>query len=144
MADGRGGYQRPSNPAPVSGPGKLSRRTDGQPIADLADAGYGENKEYRELQAAAPMARAGTPSSAGTDAMSRVIGLGEPSLQPDVPVTAGAEYGAGPGVEALGLDDLDQMDADEFDALKPMLIRRAMRDDTPRSVKTLIRRLISR
>ena len=29
MADNRGGYQQPTNPAPVSGPGSLSQRTDG-------------------------------------------------------------------------------------------------------------------
>lgn len=31
MTEGRGGYRRPTNPAPVSGPGELSQRTDGGP-----------------------------------------------------------------------------------------------------------------
>jgi hypothetical protein len=41
-----GGYQKPSKPASVSGPGKLSRRTDGGPaqkLRDIPDAKYGEN-----------------------------------------------------------------------------------------------------
>jgi hypothetical protein len=32
---GDGGYQAPRNPAPVSGPGKLSKRTDGGPAQAL-------------------------------------------------------------------------------------------------------------
>ena len=31
----QGGYRQPSNPAPVSGPGALSKRTDGGPIDGL-------------------------------------------------------------------------------------------------------------
>jgi hypothetical protein len=30
--EGRGGYRQPNNPAPVSGPGALSQRTDGGAI----------------------------------------------------------------------------------------------------------------
>lgn len=49
----RGGYQRPSNPAPVSGPGAMSKRTDGGPVQklrDLPDAQYGEAATFRDLQ----------------------------------------------------------------------------------------------
>src|SRR5688500_4938857 len=95
MADGRGGYRRPTNPAPVSGPGAHSRRTDGQPVMDLPDAAYGENAHFREVQQGAPVAKAQAAQSVASDAMSRVVGLGEPSLEPDVPVTSGAEYGMG-------------------------------------------------
>jgi hypothetical protein len=59
MARGRGGYQRPSNPAPVSGPGALSQRTDGgpsQPIREIPAEQYGDRKANADLQAAAPMA----------------------------------------------------------------------------------------
>lgn len=144
MADGRGGYRAPANPAPVSGPGAMSKRTDGQPIRDLPDAQYGENASFREAQSGAAVASSSTSGAASRQATSPVIGLGEPSSQPDVPVTAGADMGAGPGMEALGLPaDLDKMDADEFEKLRPMLIRRAQRDDTPKSVKLLIRRLLA-
>lgn len=106
-----GGYRKPANPAPVSGPGKMSRRTDGGPaqrMAQLPDAGYGEQATYRSDQAGAPMAAAGGPEDAGgvpvTPAdLSGVVGLGEPSRRPEEPVTAGAAAGPGVGPEALGL-----------------------------------------
>lgn len=94
---GKGGYQPPAHPAPVSGPGALSQRTDGgagQPIRDWPDAGYGENKSYRAQQAGAPLAQSpGLPP---------VIPLDAPSQRPGEPVTAGAPLGPGPGPEALG------------------------------------------
>ena len=40
-----GGYRTPSNPAPVSGPGSLSQRTDGGPRqvqAEMSGMPYGE------------------------------------------------------------------------------------------------------
>jgi hypothetical protein len=111
---------------------------------DLPDAQYGENASFRDAQAGASMASSSMTGEARMAAQRPIIGLGEPSNQPDVPVTAGADMGAGPGMEALGLPaDLDKMDADEFAKLRPMLIRRAQRDDTPKSVKLLIRRLLS-
>lgn len=39
--------------------------------------------------------------------LSRVVPMGAPSQSADEPVTAGAAMGAGPGVEALGLDNPD-------------------------------------
>ena len=42
--EGRGGYRAPSNPAPVSGPGALSQRTDGgatQPATYISGLPYG-------------------------------------------------------------------------------------------------------
>lgn len=112
---GRGGYQRPQNPAPVSGPGRLSRRTDGGPaaqnVADLPNAGYGENAEFTGLQAAAPMSASPPPSMAGRMApggMGAMLGGGgapaEPPVpltaatqRPDEPLTAGAPFGEGVG-----------------------------------------------
>ena len=39
----RGGYRKPQNPAAVSGPGALSKRTDGkQPVVRVPDVPYGE------------------------------------------------------------------------------------------------------
>jgi hypothetical protein len=55
----RGGYQQPSSPAPVSGPGAGSKRTDGGPVQklrELPDANYGEAATYRDLQQSAPLA----------------------------------------------------------------------------------------
>ena len=52
----RGGYRQPSNPAPVSGPGALSARTDGgagsskQPIRRIPGQAYGEGKAFFKKQ----------------------------------------------------------------------------------------------
>jgi hypothetical protein len=143
MPDGRGGYRAPANPAPVSGPGAHSRRTDGQPIRDLPNAEYGEGEHFREIQQGSPLARAQTPSGAPEAASRPVVGLGEPSLEPDVPVTSGAALGPGPGIEALGMVSPDQMDAEEFRRYVPILLDVAQRDSTPRSTRTLIRRLLA-
>lgn len=50
MTDGRGGYRRPTNPAPASGPGALSQRTDGGPPV----APTPEMPEPPQAQAAPP------------------------------------------------------------------------------------------
>lgn len=107
----QGGYQKPSNPAPVSLPGRLSRRTDGGPAsqakANLPDAAYGEQMTYQGDQSGAPMAAAPGPGE-GPQAppvdLSQVVPMGAPTGRPDEPVTAGVDAGAGPGLSALGLD----------------------------------------
>lgn len=139
-----GGYRRPANPAPVSGPGKYSRRTDGQPVADLPNAAYGEQTAFAESQRLAPVPQAPdlpSPPSIRPEPP-RVVGLGEPTGEPDTPVTAGASYGAGPGPEALGLLNPDETDARDLNKYMPFLIRLAERSETPRSVKRMVRRLL--
>lgn len=97
---GVGGYQAPRNPAPVSGPGALSQRTDGgpgQPVRSLPDAKYGENRDFVTQEQGAPMA--GTSPAA---AMPPVVGLDAPTQRPDEHVTTGVPIGPGAGPEALG------------------------------------------
>lgn len=108
MADGRGGYREPAHPAPVSGPGALSRRTDGgQGVKRLPDAAYGESAQFEADQAGAPMAGAS------------VVPLSAPSTRPDEPVTAGAQMGAGMGPDAAGIQtNLTAADAQQ---MAPML-----------------------
>jgi hypothetical protein len=116
MAEGHGGYRKPANPAPVSGPGVFSQRTDGrQPVLDLPNAGYGENAQFRadESGAAIPQSTAlpnASPSGGsapgpqgGGDALNPPHPLTGGSLLPNVPVTDGASSGAGAGPEALNL-----------------------------------------
>lgn len=100
MAENRGGYRRPKKPAPVSGPGAASRRTDGQPgetptqaARYLSGENYGDSKEINSVAASAPMAAAATAPA--------VIPMSAPSQRPDEPVTAGARYGAGPGEDII-------------------------------------------
>lgn len=104
MANKHGGYRKPQNPSPVSGPGKLSRRTDTgpkrntQPVQQISGGAYGERKNLIEQQSAAPMA--GTTS---VPKMDPVVGLFDPTNRPEEPVTAGNVLGAGPGPSALEL-----------------------------------------
>lgn len=94
-----GGYRRPRNPAPVSGPGKHSRRTDGGPGTTLKQAArymqgdeYGESKELNDLAASADLAAApGTQDAPRPSVEPRtdVVPLGDPTARPDEPITAG-------------------------------------------------------
>lgn len=107
MAEGRGGYRQPRNPAPVSGPGQLSRRTDGGPqqsTQPMTGMGYGENAEFNAIQGAAPLAaapqvsntRARRTSPTGNGAAAAPVQLFSPTGFPEEPVTAGASFGPGP------------------------------------------------
>lgn len=105
MGPGRGGYQQPSSPAPVSGPGALSQRTDrGQPQRQLTGQPYGEAQAFQEQQTQAPMASdpgpAGVPARPSAPAVSRPMPtpLSAPTERPNEPVTAGAPIGPGPNV----------------------------------------------
>lgn len=97
MANGHGGYRRPNSPAPVSGPGQLSKRTDGgpvdgQPVQDVGGFEYGGRKEFREIQGAAPMNESGVAPTPVD-----FTPLQAASMRPDEPVTAGAALGPGEG-----------------------------------------------
>lgn len=113
MANGHGGQRTPDSPAPVSGPGSLSRRTDGgpgakQPMRVPTGGAYGDATAMTQTQQGAPMA-----ASAGGDAPAPGLlagmalptgpGLAAPSQQPGTPVTDGAASGPGAGPEALGV-----------------------------------------
>lgn len=116
MANGHGGYRRPRHPAPVSGPGALSKRTDGdptQPIRVPTGLPYGENQQLHASEAIAPLPAvpdAPTPASAGMAATANSgatgpgytgVPFGAPTTRPDEPITAGVNIGAGPGSEIL-------------------------------------------
>lgn len=104
-----GGYRKPNNPATTSGPGRLSRRTDGgpgQPIRELGDPAYGEQQTFREAQQSAPMASTpgGAPGQLVMPAnLANVTPLSAPTARPGEPVTSGAPLGAGPGPAAAGI-----------------------------------------
>lgn len=97
-----------ANPDGVSGPGKLSRRTDqgpAQKIRNLPDAQYGEAATYKDLQQQAPLAQ--TPSAQAAPARRGggppVTPMDAPSERPGEPVTAGADAGPGPDLSSLGV-----------------------------------------
>ena len=98
MANGQhGGYRKPSRPAPVSGPGSMSKRTDGgpidgQPVQDVGGFEYGGRKEFRDIQSSAPMS-----STNSAPRPVKFTPLASPTERPNEPVTAGAALGPGPG-----------------------------------------------
>jgi hypothetical protein len=110
----QGGYRKPGTPAPVSGPGALSRRTDGRVGEGYA---YGMNKQINEQAAGAPMAKAPQPRPASASKMMSASPL--PSVTPitaetmDVndPITNGVPVGPGansiPGIPSGPTEDPD-------------------------------------
>jgi hypothetical protein len=107
MANGHGGYRQPNNPAPVSGPGALSKRTDGgaidgmtQPPKYMAGLGYGEGGNMPQ-QTAAPMQGNDVPAMPAP-----AISLSEPTMRPEEPITSGINMGEGPGMEALKVPNM--------------------------------------
>ncbi len=114
--------------AEVSGPGQFSQRTDkavSNANSSLPNAGYGEQADYQDQKSGANMAK-----TSGGDANfasmfgnpgERVVGLGEPTTQPGVPVTDGAALGAGAGMEALGLSSQSQEDLQGLVPYLPVL-----------------------
>lgn len=110
---GKGGYQRPTSPAPVSGPGALSQRTDGGPGSQqaaryISGLPYGEGQQMMDIQQSAPMAASGAPSASGSVASAApaptpVVPLNAPTQRPNEPVTHGADVGPGPDMSSLGL-----------------------------------------
>jgi hypothetical protein len=106
----------PQNPAGASGPGPLSRRTDGgaaQALRQLPNAKYGENSQFQALQQAASLSASPSPQGAPMQAPSgggmqpgslppnpaagQVIPFSAPTQRPNEPVTSGAALGPGPG-----------------------------------------------
>jgi hypothetical protein len=110
----RGGNQPPRKPAAVSGPGKLSRRTDGkpqpirEPDIDTPGLEYGDRQRLTDAQRIARAA-----GGQGNAPVQRMQGeasvpgklppwlMGMPSARPGEPTTAGLDMGAGPGSEVL-------------------------------------------
>lgn len=141
----RGGYQAPASPAPASGPGALSQRTDGGPIRDLPNAKYGENAEFREIQAGAPMATAGgDPTSPPSGGGTVPVGFDAETQNPEEPVTSGAELGPGPGPEALGFAErASQARAAIAPRILALVGHRANQPDVSQDFRAFIRYLES-
>lgn len=147
-----GGYHPPANPAAVSGPGALSRRTDtAQPIMALSNPKYGEQKDFHAIQAGAPMQAPQVlpntpPPGVGSTPPTPPTPFSAPSAQPNVPVTSGAAAGPGPGPEALGLpstnDSREQLKA-QFGPILPALVAEAQSQYATQAFKDSVAALIS-
>lgn len=143
----RGGYRQPGNPAPVSGPGALSKRTDGgpgQPVRTPSGGAYGERQELEQLQQAAPVSASpggdvGAPQPA--DITEGLVGFDAPTQEPDTPVTAGAAMGDGPGLEALGLPNEADQDLQRLVMYLPVFEHMANQPGSSKSARNLVRQL---
>lgn len=103
----QGGYRKPNNPAPMSGPGALSQRTDGGPAQGaryISGLPYGQGQETYNQQTAAPMSGGSPmpPAPAGMP-MELPTPLMAPTARPNEPITSGIDLGDGPGSGALNL-----------------------------------------
>jgi acetyl-CoA acetyltransferase len=120
-----------------SGPGPFAKRTDRQGAKRLPNAGYGEQKEFQEQQAGAPMAKSQGPRPGVSDLMASVVPLNAPSRRPDEPVTAGVDAGPGPGREVLGIKsptDAQLEDLARIAKYMPLMMQFA---DSPQSSGTM-------
>lgn len=120
---GKGGYQQPNNPAPVSGPGSLSQRTDGsptQPATYIPGLPYGQGQQTYDNQVKEPMQGNPFPSMGGVN----VVPLDAPTMFPEEPGTAGID--AGPGVGSEAMMDLPRYKSNPRDTIAKV----AMFDDT--------------
>ena len=136
MAEQHGGYRQPSNPAPVSGPGALSQRTDGGAVEGMQTQapkympglGYGKGGENMANQQAAPLA--------GGPAPVPVVPLSVPTQRPNEPITAGIDRGPGPGSEAIQVPNM---------AISPShTLRTIAQNDPTGDSELLYRSLLSR
>ena len=144
----QGGYRRPSSPAPVSGPGAMSRRTDGQGARYMSGGEYGEGQEMMDLQTSAPMSDSkmrprrspGRAASARRTGMSGVTPLFSPTERPDEPLTAGASFGPGPGPadEMLRPSPNNRMIIEKY---LPAMRDAAMMEGAPDRFRALVRYL---
>jgi hypothetical protein len=131
MTDNRGGYRKPSKPAPVAGPGRYAKRTDGGPaqkLRDITGGKYGDATQFRDMEKAAPMAAQGAPAPAAPANPAQPVDVtpfSAPTQKPDEPVTSGNPLGDGVGPEALGLQDplqqIDNADAQRMAQYLPAL-----------------------
>ena len=145
----RGGYRQPSNPAPVSGPGALSKRTDGggpgnqQPVRVPTGGSYGEATSLQGLQEAAPLG--GSPGGEGGLlaglALPQGPGFGAATQQPDTPVTDGAALCAGAGTAALGLANQPDEDMQRMLQYLPVFEHLANQPNSSKAARNLVRQL---
>lgn len=148
MAGQHGGYRRPTHPAAASGPGRLSRRTDGrQPVQTLPDAKYGEQQAFQAAQQAAPMAAdagglATQPGAPALPDLSGVVPMDAGTQMPDQPITAGLPMGEGPGSSmAPQKPTITPEEANRLRSYIPTLVLLASRDDAGPATKQFVRQL---
>ena len=126
MANGHGGQRTPTNPAPVSGPGALSQRTDGP------------------LHGPVPTPMPGPAPSGGGPAIpdpSQLTPFGAPTQRPDEPLSAGLSGGPGAGPSIIQPPPMSPEDQDRLRSYLPTLIVLASSSDASPAVKQFVTQL---
>ena len=103
----QGGYRKPNNPAPVSGPGALSQRTDGsptQPATYIPGLPQGEGQATYDQQVAAPMM--GAVKMEDIKGVNVTTDLDAPSEFPNEPIHHGASWGDSPTINPNSLGNI--------------------------------------
>jgi hypothetical protein len=103
----QGGYRKPSNPAPVSGPGALSQRTDGgptQPATYISGLPQGEGQATYDQQLAAPMMGAVKMSDINMEVAT--TDLDAPTEFPSEDIHHGASWGNSPTLNLNGVSGM--------------------------------------
>jgi len=140
----QGGYRKPGNPAPVSGPGALSRRTDGRVAEGYA---YGMNKQINEQAASAPMAKAptfnaGSARMGETRSLAPATPITAETMLPNDPITNGAPIGAGAdSVPNLPMGPSEDPDINMIRDYYPMLEFWASQPGTSQATKDYVQYL---
>lgn len=88
-----------NNPANVSATGGAGQ-SGTQPARYIAGLPYGEGQATMQQQMSAPMAG---PSAPAAPMLPSITPLTAPTERPTEPLTAGMDFGAGPGSEVLNL-----------------------------------------
>ena len=127
--------------AEVSGPGEQSKRTDlgvlkkstkpiqpTQPMQSYTGGTYGNNKAMAEQQSGAALAGNPMPE------MPPIVGLDVPTQFPDEPLSAGANYGEGPGLDTSAIRGASQPNIREA-------VYRAMQFDPSGELEAIYNRL---
>jgi len=103
----QGGYRKPNNPAPVSGPGSLSQRTDGgptQPATYIPGLPQGEGRATYDQQVAAPMM--GAVKMEDIEGADVTTDLSAPTEFPNEPIHHGASWGDSPTINPNSLGSI--------------------------------------
>jgi hypothetical protein len=117
----RGGYQQPTNPAPVSGPGALSQRTDGGPsqapmyMPAMKSMGSTGREQMAQQQGAA-LYKAPSPTGGGSAIESNlpaVTPITAGTALPEQSIADGTPAFGGAGPEALNLPKQEDTDIDK-------------------------------
>ncbi len=131
----QGGYRKPNNPAPVSGPGSLSQRTDGgptQPATYISGLPQGEGQATYDQQVAAPMM--GAVKMEDIEGANVTTDLSAPTEFPNEPIHHGASWGDSPTINPNSLGSISGSNPTN-------IVYRMMSYDTSGKLEALYNRL---